>query len=180
MPNDVANLVKSLVPDDSVGILFGCGSNDDFHLYPGIVALQDTLDLLGLPYEFFSHNGNHIMPASFKQRALIFLDSLMGPPVFFTGLENKVSPAHLMNPFVYPNPFSASTTFEYELKENAIVSLTIFNHLGQGVGMLVSEKQSEGQQRIQWNAEGLPPGIYFYRISQTGNQSLTIGKIVKY
>jgi hypothetical protein len=77
----------------------------------------------------------------------------------------------------YPNPFSDYTIFEYELKENEKVTLSIFDHLGQEVGLLLNEQQTKGQQKVQWNAEGLPSGIYFYRI-QAGKK-VGSGKIVK-
>jgi len=78
--HQVTTLVHNLNTSDSIGILFGCGSNDE--LYFGIAndALQDTLDALNLDYEFYSHSGGHVLPTGFKNRALIFLDSLMSDP----------------------------------------------------------------------------------------------------
>jgi hypothetical protein len=77
----------------------------------------------------------------------------------------------------YPNPFSNSTTLEYELEHPAKVNLSIFNHLGQEVAILMTQDQkSQGNHQVNWNAEGLPPGIYFYRLT-TGSQSST-GKMV--
>lgn len=73
--NSIDHLIHQLSPEDSVGILFGCGSAD-VSIYPCHIAFKDTLDLLGLPYEFYDHAGGHIMPGLFKQRALIFIDSL--------------------------------------------------------------------------------------------------------
>jgi PKD repeat protein len=81
---------------------------------------------------------------------------------------------------VYPNPFSQSTIFEYELEENQSVTLTIFNHIGQQVVMLLNENQTKGRHLVQWNAVDLPVGIYFYRISAIGNWQSAIGKIIKY
>lgn len=81
--NSIDHLIHQLSPVDSVGILFGCGSAD-VSIYPSHLAFMDTLDLLGLPYEFYDHTGGHIMPYSFKERALIFMDSLMMPPVLQT------------------------------------------------------------------------------------------------
>jgi len=81
---------------------------------------------------------------------------------------------------VYPNPFGESTIFEYELEENQSVTLTIFNHIGQQVVMLLNENQTKGRHLVQWDAVGLPVGIYFYRISAIGNWQSAIGKIIKY
>jgi hypothetical protein len=63
----------------------------------------------------------------------------------------------------YPNPFNPSTTISYELPRAAIVSLRIFNTLGQLVVTLVDEHKASGFYQVQWNAV-VPSGIYFYRL----------------
>jgi hypothetical protein len=75
----IDHLIHQLYPEDSVGIFFGCGSGDA-SIYPCHIAFMDSLEMLGLPYEFYDHTGGHIMPAGFKQRGLIFIDSLLSPP----------------------------------------------------------------------------------------------------
>ncbi len=78
---------------------------------------------------------------------------------------------------VFPNPFNKTTTIEYQLKENSFVYLIIFNHLGQMMNMLVNEQQSKGTYQVQWNAEGLPAGVYYFQL-KSGNQ-VTGRKIIK-
>jgi serine protease len=78
---------------------------------------------------------------------------------------------------VYPNPFGNSTILDYQLSENSLVTLTLFNHLGQKVAILVNDQQSRGAQQVQWNANGLPAGVYYYHIS-AGN-SVKVGKMVR-
>jgi predicted outer membrane repeat protein len=78
----------------------------------------------------------------------------------------------------YPNPFCDYTTFDYELEEPMTVTLTIFNHLGQQIEVLINEHQSAGTHQVRWNAEDLPAGVYFYRLSSTANRQLSTGKIV--
>jgi hypothetical protein len=76
----------------------------------------------------------------------------------------------------YPNPFSDYTTFEYEVYTSGPVTLTIFNHLGQKVDVIVNELKDKGKYMVYWNAERLQAGVYFIRLT-TGNQSST-GKMV--
>ncbi len=67
----------------------------------------------------------------------------------------------------YPNPFNPSTTIEYVLPNVGTrhdVSLQVFNLLGEEIRTVVHEAQTAGTHRIQFNAEGFPSGIYFYRI----------------
>lgn len=74
----------------------------------------------------------------------------------------------------YPNPFNPVTTIRYQLPENARVSLTIYNTLGQKVASLVSGvAQSPGYYEVVWLGRDLQEkvvasGIYFYRLEAFG------------
>lgn len=63
----------------------------------------------------------------------------------------------------YPNPFNPATTIRYGLPLRSIVTITIYNILGQKIEQVVKKEQSEGTYEILWNA-GVASGIYFYRI----------------
>jgi len=65
----------------------------------------------------------------------------------------------------YPNPFNPSTTIQFSIQEQSFVKLEIFNALGEKVSTLVSENLSTGTYEYEWNAEGLPSGVYFYRLT---------------
>jgi hypothetical protein len=65
----------------------------------------------------------------------------------------------------YPNPFNPSTTMKFSIPKESFTKLEIFNALGEKVSTLVSENLSAGTYEYEWNAEGLPSGIYFYRLS---------------
>jgi hypothetical protein len=80
------------------------------------------------------------------------------------------------NLLIHPNPFTTFTTIEYELKQPSAVQLSIFNQLGQLVYQH-SEKQTQGTQQLQWDAQDQPEGLYYYQL-QAGDQILT-GKLVK-
>ncbi len=68
----------------------------------------------------------------------------------------------------YPNPFNPSTMINYELSTGNWVTLRVYNILGQEVRTLVNERKDAGEHRVEFNAEGLPSGVYVYRI-QSGN-----------
>jgi hypothetical protein len=65
----------------------------------------------------------------------------------------------------YPNPFNPSTHFQFTIADARFVSLKIYNVLGKEVAALVNENLSPGNYNVQWNADGFPSGIYFYRLS---------------
>jgi len=65
----------------------------------------------------------------------------------------------------YPNPFNASTTIQYELKENREIKLSIFNINGREVDVIVNDYQLAGEHSIVWNGYNVPSGIYFIRLT---------------
>jgi hypothetical protein len=77
---------------------------------------------------------------------------------------------------VSPNPFTNSTTLSYTLSKPATVTITIFNPHGQLIEK-IEQEQPIGEQQVIWNAEGLPAGMYYYRI-QAG-EKIGNGKMVK-
>ncbi|MDO8548628.1 MAG: T9SS type A sorting domain-containing protein [Ignavibacteria bacterium] len=65
----------------------------------------------------------------------------------------------------YPNPFNSTTTIKFALPKESFTKLEIFNSLGEKVSTLVSETFQAGIYEYEWNAEGLPSGIFFYRLT---------------
>ena len=66
----------------------------------------------------------------------------------------------------YPNPFNPTTTIRYEVPTRVEVKITVFNLLGQEVGVLIDEAQNAGRYKLDFDAAslGLSSGLYFYRI----------------
>jgi hypothetical protein len=67
----------------------------------------------------------------------------------------------------YPNPFNPLTKIKYSVPQISNVIIKVFDILGNKIETLVNEEKSAGTYKITWYAEGLPSGIYFYKI-QTG------------
>jgi len=65
----------------------------------------------------------------------------------------------------YPNPFNPNTIIKYALPEISNVQISVFNILGQKVKELVNETEGDGYYKINFNANGLSSGLYFYKIS---------------
>ncbi len=64
----------------------------------------------------------------------------------------------------YPNPFNPSTRISYNVPFESDVTLKIYDLLGGEMATLVNEKKRPGEYSLQWNAEGMPSGVYFYRM----------------
>lgn len=68
----------------------------------------------------------------------------------------------------YPNPFNSSTTILYELKSEQIVTLKIFDLLGREVQELIHQRQSAGEHKVRFDADGLQSGMYLLQL-KSGN-----------
>ena len=65
----------------------------------------------------------------------------------------------------FPNPFNPSTTISFSIPQSSVITLTIFNLLGEEVATLISGRLDAGTHTVQWDATGYPSSVYFYRLS---------------
>jgi len=70
----------------------------------------------------------------------------------------------------YPNPFNPSTKIKFTIKNvtlseaKNLVTLKVYDVLGNEITTLVNEVKPAGSYVVEFNAEELPSGIYFYRL----------------
>lgn len=79
----------------------------------------------------------------------------------------------------YPNPFNPETIIEYTLPEQQIVSLRVYNILGEMVKELVNEVKPAGTYTAIFDGSDIPSGVYVYRIQTKGfaeNKKMTLLK----
>jgi len=67
----------------------------------------------------------------------------------------------------YPNPFNPGTVISYKLPVSGKVILKVYDILGREVITLVNEEKPAGKYEVEFNAEGLASGIYFYQLKVT-------------
>lgn len=65
----------------------------------------------------------------------------------------------------YPNPFNPVTTIQFDLPSAALISLKIYNLLGQEVRTVVDGIESPGTKSISFNMAQYASGVYFYRLN---------------
>lgn len=82
-----------------------------------------------------------------------------------TGIEDdKPGLTEFMLSQNYPNPFNPSTRIDFNLPASGKAKVTVFNQLGQQVTILADGIYSAGVHEINFNADNLASGVYYYRI----------------
>jgi parallel beta-helix repeat protein len=89
-----------------------------------------------------------------------------------TSVEEEISPSGFMLYQNYPNPFNPSTTIRYSIpfviasaaKQSQLVTLKVYDVLGNEIATLVHEEKSAGEHSIVFDASSLSSGIYFYQL----------------
>jgi len=72
----------------------------------------------------------------------------------------------------YPNPFSGSTTIQFQTSSMALVVLDVFDIMGGRISTLIDKELPAGIHRIDFNGSSLPAGLYFCRL-KVGSHSTT-------
>jgi hypothetical protein len=78
---------------------------------------------------------------------------------------------------IFPNPFTTSTTISFRLSKPENVQFTVYNVQSQIVYSM-QERQDKGEHKLEWNAEGLPSGMYYFTISDNSGR-IGSGKLLK-
>jgi len=72
----------------------------------------------------------------------------------------------------HPNPFHSTTLITYKLNADREVNLKVFDINGKEVCTLINRKQACGEYTVEFDAETLPAGIYYYKLT-AGKQAQT-------
>jgi len=84
-------------------------------------------------------------------------------------VEDETLPSQFHLEQNYPNPFNPSTTIRFTISESDLVTLKVYDVLGNEIITLINEQKPPGEYEVEFNSTGLnhqslPSGIYFYRI----------------
>ncbi|UCE67343.1 MAG: T9SS type A sorting domain-containing protein, partial [Candidatus Zixiibacteriota bacterium] len=164
LPPGRLNGIGALIPNDSSEVIYTyVAINPDtsnYHGRPiGIVHQTDNYNTAVLEFPLYyveepiSHYILHQILNDFGEVPSTDIDDVQ---------EFLPKSTHLLQN--YPNPFNNTTTLKYNLALQGIISITIYNILGQEVAQPVNEYQQAGARTVTWNADNLPSGIYFARM----------------
>lgn len=65
----------------------------------------------------------------------------------------------------FPNPFNPTTSISYQIAKQSLVTLKVYDILGNEIAVLVNEIKNPGKFEVKFDGTNLSSGIYFYKLS---------------
>ncbi|MCG3119672.1 MAG: Acetyl esterase [bacterium] len=146
------------------------GTNDMTVPFHQSVELDSALQAVGVNVQFqpianTGHGGGGFAADSTRRQVSAFFDRYLKTPT--TGVYARTDNASVGGFRLdqnYPNPFNPTTTIHFALPQRAYVLLKVFDANGREVVPLVDGQMNAGEHQVDFDATGLPSGIYFYQI----------------
>ena len=92
------------------------------------------------------------------------------------GKQNPETPVSFALEQNYPNPFNPLTVIKYSLAAAGIVTIKVYDILGNEVKTLVNKSKGAGNYSVIFDARSLPSGVYLYKLT-AGNYT-SVKKLV--
>ncbi len=95
-------------------------------------------------------------------------------PPTVTGIDNKIELISALR--TYPNPVKNKLTLEINLTEPTQIEVSASNVVGTFMATIVNQEMNSGLNKIKWDTNNLPNGLYLVYIKS--NNSIQVKKIV--
>ncbi|MCU0344833.1 MAG: T9SS type A sorting domain-containing protein [Ignavibacterium sp.] len=69
----------------------------------------------------------------------------------------------------YPNPFNPSTRITFNLTEEGLTNISVYNLLGQKVATVLNQELVAGRHTVDFSGANLSSGVYFYKLESGKN-----------
>ncbi len=96
-----------------------------------------------------------------------FIVTIRRTPVGISQISSTV-PENFVLYTNYPNPFNPKTIIKFDIAKSSLVTLKIYNLLGEEVSTLVNKNLNAGTYTADFDASSLSSGVYFYRLETEG------------
>ncbi|HTK80696.1 MAG TPA: LamG-like jellyroll fold domain-containing protein, partial [Bacteroidota bacterium] len=163
---NMVGAIGSAIAVTDVSSIPGGIVTSEFFRYEGSYVAADSLQ----PTKGYwvKTNGSGVLIVSSSKanpsnRIRITPISELPPPPPEAASESKL-PAEYALIGNYPNPFNPSTVISFALPKAGVVTLKVYNIIGEEVATLVDGTLDAGYRSVTWNATDLPSGLYFYRL----------------
>jgi hypothetical protein len=160
----------TITPDGTVTVNYGdsvqfimqplAGYVVDSVFVDGVYEGDDTL------YTFEDVMANHTIHVTFTVKEGV--DDGAGIPTVYALHQN------------YPNPFNPTTHVQFDLPQQSVVTVTMYNILGKVVSVVVDHQtMNAGYRNITIEGSSLASGMYFYRIEAQGVDGNNFSQVKK-
>jgi hypothetical protein len=169
--------LMAVIVEDGILLSWSMSNDEDFELFmlekstDGAFTESEVFEMVDTTYldpDYFLNESNYYRLAAVDQSgnmseyssvvdiAVLAIDFDLIPDVY--ALHQN-----------YPNPFNPVTTLRYDLPEDAMVSIMIYDVMGRRIKSLVNTTQSAGYRSVRWDAtnslgEPVSAGMYIYMI----------------
>ena len=166
--NNILGLENQLLED------YEASEEGQFLFLHDLISLVDENDYgLGICYWAPDWISTNQFGSPWENQALFDFDGelLDGISAFdnSNALVEKNNSFILNNIYNYPNPFNPITTLKYDLPDEGLVKITIYDMTGRIIKNLVANNQSSGLKSVRWNGKDnfnkpVNTGVYLYQI----------------
>lgn len=139
-------------------------------IYSNLLSNGSTLERANA----ISSDGRFIVGSGYNA-ATGLIEAFLLDTDFSTSIENnplEILPTEFSLQQNYPNPFNPTTTIDFSLPENSMVILKVYNLVSEEVATLINEERDRGIHSVNFDANRLSSGLYFYKI-QAGSYTST-------
>lgn len=151
----------------------GCSRTDDVTVFVNDVRCGEKMDKVKLCHNFMEICVDYIAVNAHLNHGDILGICNSLPSISMAGLS-EIVPSEKTILTNFPNPFSSSTRIQYEVPFEGKVTLKVYDITGREVTTLVNGFKSTGIYTVNFTANGLGRGVYFYKlIAVSGNRFLT-------
>ncbi|MCK5785341.1 MAG: T9SS type A sorting domain-containing protein [Candidatus Sabulitectum sp.] len=184
MNHNLPQFLQNLPAEDGCAprIYFDAGTLDQFYILPACNAFADSLDAMGIAYEYQVFLGGHFdklyerFPIAVRflckrmhhnNRQCDDYEELSGvaEPLSTIGFHSAVN-----------DRISNETRITFDLHTSGYVSLDIYDGMGRIIETLINSNMDTGLHTASFNGSGLASGVYFYSISSGGDHAT--GKVL--
>lgn len=156
--------------DGSILFLYNQITNTDATNNYASVGIQDERHLRGLGLTFANEYVPSVSPLA-SGRAIRFTTT---PPDAFLGADDpqEILPTEFALHAAYPNPFNPSTELRFDLAQNGMTVLKVYDTLGREVATLLDGQMTAGIHTVRFDASSLSSGLYFARLVSGANTAV--------
>ncbi|MBI3193797.1 MAG: carboxypeptidase regulatory-like domain-containing protein [Ignavibacteriae bacterium] len=142
------------------------------------VSIEWNINEAGFTYSLKNENGKPVATSNGNKK-LVLNNVSGGTTRLVLGVQGQTTPQEFSLHQNYPNPFNPTTNFGFRIANFGLVTLKVYNLLGQEITTLMNNVGMEaGEYSVPFDASYLTSGIYFYRVTvqETSGQEFSAMK----